>query len=117
MGLKLYRISQAVNTEYDTYDSAVVVAENEEDARRIHPDGTGAKWSGEDPLMRIALCGYEGEHEFPASWKAVAWKTVGGYGNQGTGQVRDNSARERVWFSPHCLFSETLPLFDVEEVS
>jgi len=47
MGLKLYRISQAVNTEYDTYDSAVVVAENEEDARRIHPDGTGAKWSGE----------------------------------------------------------------------
>ncbi len=53
----------------------------------------------------------------PAHWKAVAWKTVGGYGNQGTGQVRDNSARERVWFSPHCLFPETLPLFDVEEVS
>lgn len=79
-----------------------------------------ARWAierGEDPLMRIALCGYEGEHEFPASWKAVAWKAVGGYGSQGTGQGRDNSARERVWFSPHCLFSETLPLFEMEEAS
>ena len=46
MSLKLYKISQAMNTGYDTYDSAVVVAKNEEDARRIHPDGSGAKWDG-----------------------------------------------------------------------
>jgi hypothetical protein len=43
MSLKLYRISQAVNTGYDTYDSAVAVAESERAARRIHPDGT--KWN------------------------------------------------------------------------
>ena len=47
MSLKLYRISQTVNTGYDTFDSAVVVAESEEDARLVHPDGIGAKWDGE----------------------------------------------------------------------
>jgi len=33
----LYRISQKVNNGYDTYDSAVVVATSEDDARTIHP--------------------------------------------------------------------------------
>ncbi len=40
MSLKLFRISQTVNTGYDTYDSAVVVAKNEDGARKIHPDGS-----------------------------------------------------------------------------
>ncbi len=35
--MNLYRISQNVNTGYDTYDSAVVVAANEDEARRMHP--------------------------------------------------------------------------------
>ncbi len=35
--MKLYVISQKVNNNWDTYDSAVVSAENEEDARLIHP--------------------------------------------------------------------------------
>src|SRR5262249_26367923 len=34
---------------------------------------------GDDRRMRIALCGYEGEHEMPASWECVAWKARGGY--------------------------------------
>lgn len=33
MGLKIWRIWQEVNRGYDTYDSAVVVAESEEQAR------------------------------------------------------------------------------------
>lgn len=37
--LHLYRISQDVNNGYDSYDSAVVAAESEDDARSIHPDG------------------------------------------------------------------------------
>ena len=37
--LHLYRISQNVNNDYDTYDSAVVAAFSECDARSIHPDG------------------------------------------------------------------------------
>jgi hypothetical protein len=36
--VNLYLISQNVNNGYDTYDSAVVRAESEDAARRIHPD-------------------------------------------------------------------------------
>jgi len=58
---------------------------------------------GENSLMRIALCGYDGEHQMPDSWECVEWKSKGGYGSQGDGAGRENAARERVWFSPHCL--------------
>jgi hypothetical protein len=37
--LYLFKISQDVNKEYDTYDSAVVAAESGEDAVQIHPAG------------------------------------------------------------------------------
>lgn len=37
--MNLYKISQDVNNNYDTYDSAVVVAANLEDAKMIHPSG------------------------------------------------------------------------------
>ena len=35
--MKLWRISQNKNNDYDTYDSAVVVANSEEEAKTIHP--------------------------------------------------------------------------------
>jgi hypothetical protein len=35
--LYLWKIYQSTNTGYDTYDAAVVVAETEDEARRIHP--------------------------------------------------------------------------------
>ena len=74
---------------------------------------------GGHPLMRIALCGYAGEHDddlLSAGWTAHAWKAHGGYGVQGAEtRGRDNAAREVIWFSPHCLTQErapaTLPLF------
>ena len=31
--MKLYRITQNINNSYDTYDSCIVIAENEEEAR------------------------------------------------------------------------------------
>ena len=37
--LKLFKISQNSNTDYDTYDSAIVAAYDEEEARNTHPDG------------------------------------------------------------------------------
>lgn len=37
--MKLYEIHQSVNNSYDTYDSAIVCAENEEEAKAIHPSG------------------------------------------------------------------------------
>lgn len=57
---------------------------------------------GDNKKLRIALCGYEGEHEMPG-WSAFAWKTNGGHGNAGKGRGRDNATKERIWFSPHCL--------------
>lgn len=35
--MNLYKLSQTINEDYDTYDSAIVCAENEEEARHIHP--------------------------------------------------------------------------------
>ena len=43
--MNIYKISQEVNSEYDTYDSAIVLAESEEVARLIHPD---FQWSNLD---------------------------------------------------------------------
>lgn len=42
---------------------------------------------------RIALCGFEGEHEMPNDWECIEWK-------RGTYKTRD---KERIWFSPYCL--------------
>ena len=61
-----------------------------------------ARANGENPLLRIALCGLEGEHDMPG-WQCVPWKARGGYGSQRADGSNDNRKRERIWFSPHCL--------------
>ena len=63
--------------------------------------------------MRIAFCGYEGEHVFPSDWDCIAWKARGGYGSQGDDIGRENSARERLWYSPACLPRVQADLFSV----
>jgi len=76
-----------------------------EESRSISEDVR--KWAiehGDDPLLRIAVCGYDGEHSFPDSWECVSWKANGGYGNQsGKTRGKENAHRERIWFSPACL--------------
>jgi len=59
---------------------------------------------GDDRRIRIALCGYEGEHDELErhGWAVVAWKARGGYGNQAV-HGNPNARRERIWYSPHCL--------------
>jgi hypothetical protein len=54
--------------------------------------------------LRIALCGYDGEHnELEAlGWTVEAWKAQGGYSNQSDGE-NENSKKERIWFSPACI--------------
>jgi len=80
----------------------------EEDLQVAHRVREWALANGDNPRLRIALCGYEGEHEMPASWRCVAWKAPGGYaaarGNH------ENALRERIWFSPHCLAPADDPL-------
>ncbi len=52
---------------------------------------------GDDPRLRIVLCGLEGEHDMP-SWRCVPWQSRSAY---------KNAARERLWLSPHCLDQDT----------
>lgn len=61
--------------------------------------------NGDNPLLRIALCGYAGEgHEALAEngWSEVAWRAAGGYARTGT-RGDTNRTKERIWFSPACL--------------
>jgi hypothetical protein len=37
--MQLYLLSQTENTGYDTYDSCVVAADNEKEAKTMHPNG------------------------------------------------------------------------------
>tara|TARA_B100000287_G_C20069195_1_gene557727 strand:- start:127 stop:435 length:309 start_codon:yes stop_codon:yes gene_type:complete len=62
--LNVYLIYQDDNIEYDTYDKAVVIASNEEEARRIHPS---AYFNHEDFVSQTGGPWYEGE-EINYSW-------------------------------------------------
>lgn len=46
--MNLYLINQDRNGDYDSFDSAVVVAESSEHAKRIHPDGSGTGLADRD---------------------------------------------------------------------
>jgi hypothetical protein len=61
--------------------------------------------NGDNPMLRIALCGYDGEHNEleQRGWRVFEWKAQGGMGNQGNGGARENAKRERIWYSPACL--------------
>lgn len=62
--------------------------------------------NGSNELLRIALCGYEGEgHDvlLDHGWTAHAWKTAGGYGGGRGGAGDENRHKERIYFSPACI--------------
>lgn len=85
--------------------------------------GSVREWAiehGDDPTLRIVLCGYVGEHDMPDGWTSVAWKAGSGYGAQRSDGNRRNGDREILWLSPHCLRSDAharqASLFDMESV-
>ena len=59
--------------------------------------------NGDNPLLRIAFCGYEGEHDMHDTWEKYKWNANGGYGGQGEGRGRANRKREVIWFNKACL--------------
>jgi len=69
-----------------------------------------ARENGDNPLLRVALCGHEGDYDLPG-WDVFRWKGRGGYGNTGGEDAEDNRHRETIWFSPHCLGSRQPSLF------
>ncbi len=42
--MNIYKIWQNENNDYETFDSAIVYAETEEEARNIHPDVDGYQY-------------------------------------------------------------------------
>ena len=67
------------------------------------------KWcveNGDNKKLRIALCGFEGEHNEleVLDWTKIQWVPGGGYGARN----KDNTNRklERIWFSPACIDPE-----------
>lgn len=56
---------------------------------------------GDDPELRIVLCGYFEEHaaHMPASWRVHRWKGARGYASEDN----DNREQETLWFSKYCL--------------
>lgn len=74
---------------------------------------TCAAWAienGDNPHFRIVMAGYEGEHEFPSSWRVIEWRAQGGHGNRN--KANKNRHRERLWVSPHCPRSTQIGLFE-----
>ncbi len=64
---------------------------------------------GNDPRLRIALCGHEGDYETPDGWRVLQWKRPHGHRAD-----QAEKARERVWLSPHCLGAAQASLFDTQ---
>lgn len=69
--------------------------------------------NGDNPLLRIVLCGQVGEHEALQSqgWNLIRWKRNTGYAGYGNGQGRKNADAECLWLSPNCVPSQQLGLF------
>mgnify|MGYP001603274467 CR=1 FL=1 len=71
--------------------------------------------NGDNPNLRIALCGYEGEHAMPDTWEKVSWKAAGGFGGQREDGSNENAEKERIWFSPACLKVQDTLFADYED--
>ena len=71
--MNIYRITQEANVGYDTYDSAIVIANNEEKARKIHPSSNlhenvsdwywETTWTNPHNVIVEWICEYNGEYQ------------------------------------------------------
>jgi len=71
MSLFLWKISQEVNNDYDTYSEAVVVASDPESAKRVHPSvdsHTGEAWNYYDEEKEGWYLTYNGEYAGSGNW-------------------------------------------------
>jgi hypothetical protein len=60
--MNLYRISQSKTYKYDTFDSAIVCAGSEEEARNMNPGGNWggycSTWCRSPDQVKVELIGY-----------------------------------------------------------
>lgn len=78
--MNIYKISQNVNKDYDSYDSAVVFAENEEQAKRIHPDRDyrwkDDGWVGRDGDKTIATWSWADITDVKVEYLGIAHRDI-----------------------------------------
>ena len=61
--MRLYKIYQDINTNYDSFESAVVVANSAEEAQNIHPSGGSGNfnmyndWVSRTSLVEVVYLG------------------------------------------------------------
>ena len=62
--------------------------------------------NGDDPQLRIVLCGHAGEHDalIARGWRVRRWTARKGYA--ATDEAVANSASETLWCSPHCATAQ-----------
>lgn len=53
--------------------------------------------------LRIVVCGYDGDFDFPDTWNEFHWQSNGGLASLGNANGRKNTKRETIYFSPSCL--------------
>lgn len=56
--MNIYKLSQTINDNYDTFDSCVVIAENEKEAVKVHPNGY-QNWDTRGQKSESRYYGYE----------------------------------------------------------
>jgi hypothetical protein len=69
--------------------------------------------NGDNKRYRIALCGYEGEHNelVDLGWSVYRWKAGSAYQrNSANGKNLENRVLERIWFSPGCVTRNNMEL-------
>lgn len=57
-----------------------------------------AEAHGNDPHLRIIVCGHDGDWAPPTGWKTVEWS-----GRRAFASLKGSGDRERLWCSPACL--------------
>jgi hypothetical protein len=73
MKLKLYKVTQDSNNEWDSYQGIIVAAYNEQDARSIHPSG---EWPRNDAYSYDWVAEKEVDNLLTVQYLGVADKSV-----------------------------------------
>ena len=76
-----------------------------EDIQVAHAVRAWAMANGNNPLLRIVLCGYGTVHDelLAHGWRKVGWTANGGFGNQRQDGTYTNRYREMLYLSPYTL--------------
>ena len=65
--MKIYKVSQSENTDYDSYDSFVCYANTKEEAMKMHPSGSPTtRW--DENLQKQVLCKWDDPKLFWNDW-------------------------------------------------